>query len=98
MKDGRTHLAHKAEHAVGLESGAIVAVKLQEADQGDTTTVQTALPEALEQLEAVASVNDKVKTGEELVTDKGYHSKQAVLDLQSLGRRTYIGLLLIFFK
>ncbi len=55
MKDGRTHLAHKAEHAVDLETGAIVAVTLQEADQGDTTTIQTTLPEAVEQLEAVAA-------------------------------------------
>jgi transposase len=90
MKDGRTHLAHKAEHAVDLETGAIVAVTLQEADQGDTTTIQTTLPEAVEQLEAVSAVNDRVKTGEELVTDKGYHSKQTVLDMQSLGLRTYI--------
>ena len=91
MKDGRTHLAHKAEHAVDLETGAIVAVTLQEADQGDTTTIQTTLPEAIEQLEAVAAVtDDKVKTGEEVVTDKGYHSKQTVLDMQCLGLRTYI--------
>ena len=90
MKDGRTHLAHKAEHAVDLETGAIVAVTLQEADLGDTTTIQTTLPEAVEQLEAVAAINDKVKTVEELVTDKGYHSKETVLDMQSLGLRTYI--------
>jgi transposase len=90
MKDGSTHLAYKAEHAVDLETGAIVAVTLQEADQGDTTTIQRTLPEAVEQLEAVAAINDTVKTGEELVTDKGYHSKQIVLDMQSLGLRTYI--------
>lgn len=91
MKDGRTHLAHKAEHAVDLETGAIVAVTLQPADQGDTTTIQITLPEAIEQLEAVAAVTeDVVKTGEELITDKGYHSKQTVLDRQSLGFRTYI--------
>ena len=91
MKDGRTHLAHKAEHAVDLETGAIVAVTLQEADQGDTTTIQITLPEAIEQLEAVAAVtDDAVKTGEELITDKGYHSKLTVLDMQSLGLRTYI--------
>ena len=42
MKDGRTHLAHKAEHAVDLETGAIVSVTVQGADQGDTQTmVQT---------------------------------------------------------
>jgi transposase len=90
MKDGRTHLAHKAEHAVDLETGAIVAVTLQEADLGDTTTIQTTLPEAVEQLEAVAAINDKVKTVEEVVNDKGYHSKEMVLELQSLGLRTYI--------
>ena len=53
MKDGRTHRAHKAEHAVDLQTGAIVAVTVQEADQGDTTTMQITLPEALEQLEAL---------------------------------------------
>ena len=91
MKDGRTHLAHKAEPAVDLETGAIVAVTLQEADQGDTTTIQTTLPEAIEQLEAVVAViDDKVKTGKEVVTDKGYHSKQNVLDMQNVGLRTYI--------
>src|SRR5205085_5719657 len=38
MKDSRTHLAHKAEHAVDMESGAIVAVTLQPADRGDTSS------------------------------------------------------------
>jgi hypothetical protein len=39
IKDGRTHLADKAEHAVDLETGAIVTVTLQGADEGDTTTI-----------------------------------------------------------
>jgi transposase len=91
MKDGRTHLAHKAEHAVDLQTGAIVGVTVQGADQGDTTTIETTLPEAIEQLEAVAAVTDApVATGDELVTDKGYHSKQKLLELQTLGVRTYI--------
>src|SRR6266545_2818216 len=46
MKDGRTHLAHKAEHAVDLKTGAVLAVTLQEADQGDTTTVVETLAQA----------------------------------------------------
>jgi transposase len=46
MKDGRTHLAHKAEHAVDLDTGAVVAVTLQGADQGDTTTLDETLSEA----------------------------------------------------
>ncbi len=91
MKDGRTHLAHKAEHAVDLETGAIVGITVQGADQGDTTTIETTLPEAVEQLEAVAAVtDDAVSTGDEVVTDKGYHSKQKLLELQTLGVRTYI--------
>jgi transposase len=83
-------LAHKAEHAVDLQTGAIVGVTVQGADQGDTTTIETTLPDAVEQLEAVAAVTDGVATGEELVADKGYHSKQKMLELQTLGVRTYI--------
>jgi transposase len=91
MKDGRTHLAHKAEHAVDLKTGVILAVTLQGADQGDTTTIQTTLPAAVEALEGVAAVTDgAVRTGEEAVLDKGYHSKQTVLDLETQGLRTYI--------
>ncbi len=51
MKDGRTHLAHKAEHAVDLETGAIVAVTLQGADEGDTTTIVETAIAAAEQVE-----------------------------------------------
>jgi transposase len=91
MKDGRTHLAHKAEHAVDLQTGAIVGITVQGADLGDTTTIEETLPEAVAQLEAVATVtDDAVATGEEVVTDKGYHSKQKMLELATLGVRTYI--------
>ena len=91
MKDGRTHLAHKAEHAVDLGTGAIVGVTVQHADEGDTTTIQETLPEAAEQLEAVAAVtNDTVATIEEVVADKGYHSRRVVHDLKMLTIRTYI--------
>ena len=55
MKDGRTHLAHKAEHAVDLETGAIVGVTVQGADQGDTTTIADTVTAAAEELEAVAA-------------------------------------------
>jgi transposase len=91
MKDGRTHLAHKAEHAIDLETGAIVGVTVQGADQGDTTTIEQTLPEAAEQLEAVAAVTDHtVKVVEEVVADKGYHSRTTVHDLEMLEIRTYI--------
>ncbi len=91
MKDGRTHLAHKAEHAIDLETGAIVGATVQGADQGDTTTIEQTLPEAAEQLEAVAAVTDHtVKVVEEVVADKGYHSRTTVHDLEMLEIRTYI--------
>ena len=91
MKDGRTHLAHKAEHAVDLETGAIVGVTVQGADEGDTTTIYDTLPEAAEQLEAVAAVtDDSVAVIEEVVADKGYHSRTTVHDLETLAIRTYI--------
>src|SRR5258707_13255048 len=50
MKDGTTHLAHKAEHAVDMETGAVIAVTLQPADLGDTTTITETLAESAENL------------------------------------------------
>ena len=55
MKDGRTHLAHTAEHPVDLETGAIVGVTVQDADAGDTTTMGETLIDAAEQVEAVGA-------------------------------------------
>ena len=85
MKDGRTHLAHKTEHAVDLSSGAVVAVTLQAADQGDTTTIRQTLKEA--QANA-ALVNERGV--EEAVADKGYHSNQVLVDLHEEGIQSYI--------
>src|ERR1700704_687358 len=79
MKEGRTHLAHKAEHAIDLDTAVIVGVTVQGADKGDTTTIEETLPEAAEQLEAVASVtDDAVTVVGEVVADKGYHSRTTV--------------------
>jgi transposase len=91
MKDGRTHLAHKAEHAVDLETGAIVSVTVQGADQGDTTTIAETVTAAADDLEAVATVtDDHTRVIEEVVADKGYHSNQVLVDLAALDLRTYI--------
>ena len=87
MKDGRTHLAHKAEHAVDLETGAVVAVTVQPADKGDTETVKETLIEAAENVEKAKPQTEVVK---ELVADKGYHSNALLEDLAILGVRTYI--------
>jgi transposase len=87
MKDGRTHLAHKAEHAVDLDTGAIVGVTVQDANDGDTQTSIETLIEAAEQVEAVRPDGDGLA---EVVGDKGYHSNQSLVDLEAVGVRSYI--------
>jgi len=100
MQDGRTHLAHKAEHAVDMETGAVVAVTLQAADQGDTTTMKETIAEAGETIaelverEAEQAAGHKPQVSmngvEEVVADKGYHSGAAVMALKQAQTRTYI--------
>ena len=90
MKDGRTHLAHKAEHAVDLDTGAIIAVTLQGADEGDTTTIiETALA-AAEQVEEAQADVEEPQALEEIIADKGYHSNQTMIDLDAVDIRSYI--------
>jgi transposase len=90
MKDGRTHLAHKAEHAVDLETGALVAVTLQDADQGDTTTIIETAIAAAEQSEDAQAAVQAPETLAEIIADKGYHSNQTMIDLAAVGLRTYV--------
>src|SRR5271166_1638629 len=97
MKDGRTHLAHKAEHAVDMETGAIVAVTLHGADEGDTATIPETVAEAGERITSIVADADngeavKQVSAEgpcEVVTDKGYHSRAVVSELTEWGVRTY---------
>ena len=98
MKDGRTHLAHKAEHAVDLtpgRPGAVLAVTLQGADVGDTTSWRETAEEACTQLHAAVAdplTAQKVhaKPVEELVEDKGYHANQTMADYREIGIRSYV--------
>jgi transposase len=93
MKDGRTHLGHKAEHSVDLDTGAIVAVTLQPADRGDCDSLDQTLDVTIEALVAVAADQAGVQLAEHLleetVTDKGYHSNRTMADQRALGIRTY---------
>ena len=97
MKDGRTHLAHKAEHAVDMETGAIIAITLHGADEGDTKTIQQTVAEAGERITSVVADSDNdevakqvsVEGPREVVTDKGYHSRAVVRELSEWGVRTY---------
>jgi len=95
MKDGRTHLAHKAEHAVDMDSQAIVAVTLQPADRGDTEslgeTVEATVSNLLE-LQVDPATQDQVHevVMEEVVADKGYHSDATMTELSAMAIRSYV--------
>src|SRR5687767_3137018 len=94
MKDGRTHLAHKAEHAVDVDTGAIIAVTVQGADEGDTETMESTLEEAEKQLDAVRAKVDGDRLHPdglaEVVADKGYHSDRTLVALEDQGLRAYV--------
>ena len=99
MKDGRTHMAHKAEHAVDLDSGAVVAVTLQAADLGDTSTLDATLIEAgmaVAELAVQAAASRPADTKvsfngiEELIADKGYMSGAVLKRVKSYQVRSYI--------
>ena len=77
LKDGRTHLAYKPEHAVDLDTAAIVAAEIHPADRGDTAS----RPETLKAAEAHLAAVDAAPSPEdpaELVADKGYHSRDGL--------------------
>ena len=88
-EDGTTHLAYKPEHAVDLDTGAVVAAELHPADEGDTTTLSKTLAKAEANLEAV----DAAPTSEdpaECVADKGYHSRAVLRALNDSPWKTRI--------
>jgi transposase len=93
MKDGRTRLAHKAEHAVDAESGVIVALTVQDTSLGDTGTIMDTLAEAegqLVKLQRKAALAALVDGIQEVVADKGYHSDDVLVGLEEVGLRSYV--------
>ena len=95
MKDGRTHLAHKAEHAVDMDSQAIVAVTLQPADRGDTESLKETVRGSvanLGEVQADPATEDGVSKTvvKEVVADKGYHSNETMKELSGMEIRSYV--------
>jgi len=86
MKDGRTHLAYKAEHAVDLESEAIVAATVTFADKSDPRSGPVTLSLAEANLVLAGSATKIAET----VMDKGYHDNGLLAELAERGVRTYI--------
>ena len=89
MKDGTTHLAYKPEHAVDLDTGAVVAAELHPADEGDTTTLSKTLAKAEANLEAVDAAPTSADPAE-CVADKGYHSRAVLRALNDSPWKTRI--------
>ena len=95
MKDGRTHLAHKVEHAIDLEGeGAVLSVNLYGADQGDTSTLVDTIVSTTEQLRELAddpNTADKLHDDwmSEVVADKGYHSNDMMVTMEEMEVRSY---------
>jgi transposase len=86
MKDGRTHLAYKAEHAVDVVSEAIVATTVTFADKSDPQSA----PDTLSLAEANLVLAGSETAIAEVVMDKGYHDNGWLADLTARGIRTYI--------
>jgi transposase len=86
MKDGRTHLAYKAEHVIDLKTELVLAVPIYHADVGDTDTLVDSVMEAQTNL-SEAGLDVEI---EEAVGDKGYHATDTLELADSLNIRTYI--------
>lgn len=103
MKDGRTHLAYKAEHVLDLDSQFILAAQICPASHGDADTLADSLIQAQCHLDAAAAlepeeateeeIQARVGTGEQIqeaVADKGYHKALTLALLERLAFRSYI--------
>ncbi len=86
MKDGRTHLAYKAEHAVDLETDLVIAASVYRADHSDYESLACTLDDANEHL---ATVEEDLAI-EDAVMDKGYHAVETLVECEHRGIRTYI--------
>jgi transposase len=89
LKDGRTRLAYKPEHAVDLDTGAIVAAEVHPADRGDTATLPGTLAAAEADLAAVGATPTPEDPAEP-VADKGYHSRDGLKGLEDGAWRSRI--------
>jgi transposase len=86
MKDGRTHLAYKAEHVVDLKTDVVLAAEIYPADHSDMDTLADSVVAAKANVQAAGST----ATIDEVVADKGYHSAAAIETCEALNSRTYI--------
>src|ERR1700716_496160 len=80
----------KPEHAVDLETGALLAVTLQDAAQAEPTPLMKTAIAAAEQIEDAQADVTEPQTLDEIIADKGYHCNQTMIDLAAVGLRSYV--------
>ena len=93
MKDGSTHLAHKAEHAVDMETGAVIAVTIQDAVAGDPTSMLETMKVSLENVRSIVQMSSgdvEIAMPSEWVADKGYRSNDTLETIAELGDVSYV--------
>jgi len=87
MKDGRTHLAYKAEHTVDLDTELILAAEVYHANEADTDTIGPSVSAAQDNV--IAAESDA--NIQEAVADKGYYKNETLSELEfTEGLRTYV--------
>lgn len=86
MKNGRTHLSYKAEHAIDVETDLAVAAEIYHGDESDGSTIGRTARRAQEQVRQVTGK----KQLRDIVADKGYHKAEALADLKAQHFRSYI--------
>lgn len=86
LKDGRTHLAYKAEHVVDLKTDLVLAAEIYKADQADTETLVDSVMQAQINLKQAG----REQQIEEVAADKGYHARHTLELCESVQLRTYI--------
>jgi transposase len=91
MKDGRTHLAYKAEHVVDLANELVLAAEIYPANRADTDTLLDSVMQATLNVDAA---NERAGLGgeriEEVAADKGDHAAATLELADALSLRTYI--------
>lgn len=90
MKDGRTHLAYKAEHVVDLKTEAIIEAEVYHANEADTATLVPSLESAQKHLDQATGLLCDIR---KVVADKGYHAVntlQACRESLGIRGKTYI--------
>lgn len=87
MKDGTTHLAYKAEHAVDLDTNIVIAATIHSGDAADGETIKETIIDAQAYLQEATGQGDVI---EGIAADKGYNKTETLVWADERGLRTYI--------